>query len=330
MVELLKTTGAYSLLKREKEENTSSHAYLLIFNDGRNLRLALKTFAKVLFGADETEWLEGKEKKEKERISKLIDEENFCDCLFFPEDGKKLMVEDAIRILEESVLKPIEGDQKIFVLGDFAEANPQTQNKLLKVLEEPPKNVTFLLGATSVFPILPTVLSRTKKLEIMPFQDTQVMEALSRIYGRKYDFETLEICSATSSGNVGEAQKLLEGGHYKTLMDSAFSLLLEEEHKLPSLFRTVGETKYKKELLSMLRLIFRDGLVLKSGVEKSGRNLLLKLEKERVKKVAEKYSVEALLYAQEALSNAELQTQFNAVFSQCIGVCISKIRDKNR
>ena len=45
---------------------------------------------------------------------------------------------------------------------------------------------------------------------------------------------------------------------------------------------------------------------------------------------AEKYTVSALLYAQEALSNAELQVQFNAVFPQCIEVCIANIRQKNK
>ena len=135
MKELLKTTQAYRLLKRECEENTSSHAYLLVFNDGKNLRLALKEFAKIFFGADDNEWLEGKEKQEKERIARLIDEDNYSDCILFPEEGKKLMVEDAERVLEESVLTPLEGEKKVFLLGDFAEANMQTQNKLLKVLE---------------------------------------------------------------------------------------------------------------------------------------------------------------------------------------------------
>ena len=79
-----------------------------------------------------------------------------------------LYAEDAENIREETLLSPIEGERKLFVLGDFAEANTQTQNKLLKLLEEPPQGVIFLLGATTVFPVLPTVLSRTKKLEILP------------------------------------------------------------------------------------------------------------------------------------------------------------------
>lgn len=75
-------------------------------------------------------------------------------------------MEDAERILEESALKPVEGNKKLFVAGDFAEATTQAQNKLLKLLEEPPEGVYFLLGATVSFSVLPTILSRTEKLEI--------------------------------------------------------------------------------------------------------------------------------------------------------------------
>ena len=132
MQSLLQTTSAYSLLKNEGKSTGFSHAYLLLFDDARNLRVALKSFAKLLF-ACENEYTD----KEK-RISSLIDDESFADCLCFPaEAGKKLLVEDAEKIMEESLIAPVEGDKKVFLIGDFSEANIQTQNKLLKLCEYP-------------------------------------------------------------------------------------------------------------------------------------------------------------------------------------------------
>ena len=322
MIELLENTQAYRLLQKECEGNVCSHAYLLLFDDARNLRVTLKEFAKLLFTAPTT--------AEKQRIDKLIDEESYADCLFYPAEGKKLAVEDAEKIREESLLSPIEGERKVFVLGDFAEANTQTQNKLLKMLEEPPKGVVFLLGATTAFSVLPTVLSRTKKLEILPFSILDIENALYRIYGDKQDSATLEVCAAASGGILGEAQNILEGGHYKTLVENAFNLCLFDDSKIPVAVRAVGETKHKKELLSLLRLIFRDALLVKTANTACKKALLLRSEKEKMEKVAERYTVSALLYAQEALSNAELQVQFNAVFPQCIEVCIANIRQKNK
>ena len=329
MIELLKNTQAYRLLQKECAGMKNSHAYLLLFNDSKNLRYALKEFAKILFFCEDTEdWSE--DVQEKKRIAKLIDEESFSDCLLFPADGKKLTVDDAEKIREESLLSPIEGDRKVFLIGDFAEANTQTQNKLLKLLEEPPQGMIFLLGATTVFPVLPTVLSRTKKLEILPFDIQAVSEALSRIYNNKYDVDTLEICAAASGGVLGEAQNILEGGYYKTLIESAFTLCLTDTSKLPSTVRAIGETKYKKELLSLLRLIFRDALLVKTQYTACKKSLLLRSEKSKIEEVANMYTASALLYAQEALSKAELEVQFNAVFPQCIELCIANIRKNNK
>lgn len=178
MRQLLQSTHACTLLKAERTEGRLNHAYLLIFDDARNLKTALKEFSKIFFGADG-------EGADAERISRLIDEENFSDCMFFPESGKKFSVEDAERILEESALKPVEGNKKLFVAGDFAEATTQAQNKLLKLLEEPPEGVYFLLGATVSFSVLPTILSRTEKLEIPPFTQKEVTACLNRLYPGK-------------------------------------------------------------------------------------------------------------------------------------------------
>lgn len=328
MQTLLQSTQAYRIVKTESRENRLSHAYLLLFDDGRNLRFALRQFAKLLFRCDGELYSEDQENKR--RIAKLIDAENYADCLFFPAEGKKLTVEDAEKIREESSLCPIEGNIKVFVIGDFSEANVQTQNKLLKLLEEPPKNVVFLLGATSSFSVLTTVLSRTKKLEILSFPLDEVTDCLERTYGEKYDRALLAMCAATSGGNVGSAQSLLEGGRFKNLLDDAYALALTGLDKLPALVKQIGETKQPKELLSALRLIFRDGLLLKTQGNRAEKNLLLKAEKERTLSVANAYTERALLYAQEALSDAEKQVKFNAVFPQCIEICIAKIQKENK
>ena len=322
MQTLLKTTGAYKLLQNEGKNKDFSHAYLLLFDDARHLRVALKTFAKLFF------YCENEYTEKERRISELIDAENYADCLFFPdEEGKKLLVDDADKILEESSLAPVEGDRKVFILGDFSTANAPTQNKLLKLLEEPPKGVVFLLGATSSFSILQTVLSRTKKLEILSFDTSLITDFLHRKYGDKYNENTLELCAATANGNVGDACNILEGGYYKELTDNAFSLVLSPLHKLPAIVKQVGETTHKKELLNLLRLIFRDALLFKSGMQK---NTVLRTEKERISSVADAFSLSALLYAQEAISIAEKQVTFNAVFSQCIEICLANIYKKNK
>ena len=52
MRQLLQSTHACTLLKAERTEGRLNHAYLLIFDDARNLKTALKEFSKIFFGAD--------------------------------------------------------------------------------------------------------------------------------------------------------------------------------------------------------------------------------------------------------------------------------------
>ena len=323
MQTLLQQTQSYRLIKTENTENRLSHAYLLNFPDAKNLRFALKEFAKILLDCDTCATISQK------RRAELIDKESFSDCLFFPSEDKKLSVDDAEKIKEESLLNPVEGDKKVFVVADFAEANVQTQNKLLKLLEEPPQGVVFLLGTTSVFPVLQTVLSRTKRLDINAFSTEQIVSCLTRLYGDRYDKNTLSLCAACADGTVGQAQNMLVGERYKTLLENAFTLIRTPTFKLPQAVKTIGETKYKRELLSLMRLIFRDALLLKSQGQRAEKHLLLRAEKEQILAVANEHTLRALLYAQEGLSKAEQQVTFNAVFPQCIELLVAQIRQKN-
>lgn len=69
-------------------------------------------------------------------------------------------VNDIRDLREKAHLAPNEGERKIFILENIGAFNVQSQNALLKILEEPPKNVFFILTATSKNTVLPTVLSR--------------------------------------------------------------------------------------------------------------------------------------------------------------------------
>ena len=316
MQTLIKNTRAYQLLRAERDKGRLKHAYLVQFDDSNNLRACLKSFAKLLFDCD---------KATSSRISDLIDAETFSDCLFYPAKGEKFVVEDAEKLTEESTLQAVEGERKVFVVCDFAEATPASQNKLLKLLEEPPAGVIFLLGATTVYPVLSTVLSRVEKLEIPPFDVAQVQTCLARLYAEKqtYTQSDFELCAAASGGCVGRAQSLLEGGDFNELLKEAFSLCLGQPHELPVLIKKIGETKRKKEFLSLLRILFRDALILRSRLQEN--TLFLRGEKDKLTKMTAIYSPAALLSAQELLLAAEQQLFFNTVFPQCIEVLFAKI-----
>ena len=77
------------------------------------------------------------------------------------EDGKKNISIAQIRTMRsEAFIKPHSAVRRVFIIKQAELMNEAAQNALLKVLEEPPKNVVFILLASSRTLLLETVISR--------------------------------------------------------------------------------------------------------------------------------------------------------------------------
>lgn len=300
---LLENSRPYQLLERERQNGGLSHAYLLLSADENILRQSLLFFAGVFFKGDE-------------RAQSLIEKESFCDCLVFPKNSKKLTVEDATTIVEESGIHPLEGEVKLFIIDGFQNASPAFQNKLLKILEEPPKGVCFLLGATTEFSILPTVLSRVKKLQLSPFTTAQTEGFLERNYPH-LPKEERAFFAAASCGKISSALSFIGEGFYRQVFEDALALSLASPSSLPTLCKKIGETKRKETLLSLLEILFRDAafLAAKKGLDSY---LLAPFYKKEIEKLINLYPMGVLFDFQSKLREAQKQLKFNANFSQCL------------
>jgi DNA polymerase-3 subunit gamma/tau len=69
-------------------------------------------------------------------------------------------VDDARALIERSSLAPVQGRSRIFILDEAHQLTTQSQNALLKCIEEPPPHVVFILCTTEVHKVLPTIVSR--------------------------------------------------------------------------------------------------------------------------------------------------------------------------
>ncbi len=89
-----------------------------------------------------------------------------------------ISVYEASRIIQNLVLKSYEGGYKFQFIWMADYLKPDTANKLLKIIEEPPTKTIFLLMATGVQNILPTILSRVQSIYIPRMEDQDVVAAL--------------------------------------------------------------------------------------------------------------------------------------------------------
>lgn len=112
---------------------------------------------------------------------------------------------DAIRAVKtDSAVLPNEAPQKIYILRDAQRMTVQAQNALLKLLEEPPVHVRFILTADNRMALLQTVQSRVVSVRLEPYSVADCAAVLRR---NLPDAE-LELCAhlaEISQGNVGTA-----------------------------------------------------------------------------------------------------------------------------
>lgn len=284
MEKLIASTTAYKIFAGDVSAARLSHAYMLYFPDRRNLRAALKLFALTFFGSSASE-----------RDGARILNEDFPDCKVFPAGDKKINVADASEIVEDGALKPVERDKKLYIISGFDAADARVQNKLLKILEEPPSGVHFLLGVTSLSPVLDTVRSRVKLLEIPPFSEAQILSALGRIGANPLNAEAAKSCA----GVLGEAQNMLSGDWFAEVHAAAKRIAAADTlEKAGRVALAYGETKYKNELLAEMQRLYFEQLKGYCPGDNTGAIL----------------TKQALAYALESIVGAVADVRFNANF----------------
>lgn len=283
MEQLLTNTAAYKILCGDRQSGKLSHAYMLYFADSANLRLALKLFAGQYFLNDRPS---------------LIESESLTDLKIYPEKDKKLSAEAAGQIVADGAIKPVAHDKKLFIISGFNDASPIFQNKLLKILEDPPEGVYFLLGVTSTSSVLPTVISRVKLLEVPPFTEEQIFCALQRESANPKN----RLAASSCGGILGEAQNILRGDWYEEVRLAAEEICAcTTLSKASECAVRFGDFKYKKELLSeMQRRYFAK---VKGGADGS---------------LTGEISVGTAIYAVERINKAFLDIKFNANFSSLL------------
>lgn len=200
---VIRNTNAYKIIYGEKKRGELSHAYLIVCPDGVMLKTYMKLFASLIMCENDGACGEC-------RPCRLIDKEAYADCDFYPKDGDKIKTADIDDLVSKTIIRPIESDIRMFVLVGAENMTAEAQNKILKTLEEPPRNVCILIGATTDNALLLTVKSRVKRLDVPPFSDGEIRRALGDEYPDK---AKLESAIALSGGKIGSVIKAYTDGN---------------------------------------------------------------------------------------------------------------------
>lgn len=176
---------------------------------------------------------------------------------------------DAVRgVIADAYRMPEEADHSVYILLLGTRTSEAAQNKLLKLIEEPPEGAVFLLICESAEQLLPTIRSRVQSYTLRPPPEAEAA-ALLRERKEVSEEEALRL-AALCGGNVGRMLAEAEGGDAARAQQLAVQLaegvlapkgdmLWRAAAALPRDRGLFGET------LARLALIFRDGCVLRAG-----------------------------------------------------------------
>lgn len=127
-----------------------------------------------------------------------------------PLEGKKSIAIDQIRELrEQAIIRPHQAKKRVFVIDCADTMNPHSQNALLKVLEEPPATVMFILIAENKTTLLDTIISRCVTLSLNTPEFSVALNHLKSTTTFKEEF--IKEALALEKNNIGRALNCLNG-----------------------------------------------------------------------------------------------------------------------
>lgn len=323
--EIRGNTPLVEQLRRSAASGRSSHAYLFLGGAGAGKRLIANTFAKAL-------QCEGEKRPcDSCKSCHAFNHGNHPDVIYFQplKNGKTYTIEDVREQLLETVdLKPFQYEKKIYIIEKADTLNIQSQNALLKTLEEPPAHAVFLLLAERAEAFLPTILSRVVVMKIRPLSAETIADYLMQA---GHLAEESHILSAYAQGRIGQALELVEDEGFREMRQD----ILGKLEALPSM--SEGEAYllakdlegYKNDLrfLDIMELWYRDLLTAKSLREEG--YLIQRDKKDAIFRAAKEPA--ALLAKQAAaVRTARMRLAQNANFRLTMEVMLMDLKETGK
>ena len=187
------------------KENTLSHAYLIVGEDGIGKSILVKEIALQILGK-----------------ARDID---YVDLINFRSSGKSIGVDDTRKLIIEINKKPFEGDKKVIVIHNCETMTEAAQNAFLKTIEEPPVGVYIFLLCENLASILDTVKSRTSIYRLNRLSKNEIEEYIHKNYGDISE-EKEKMLISFSDGIPGVIDKLVKDEEFNNIRDLVLDILL--------------------------------------------------------------------------------------------------------
>lgn len=296
-----------NVLKNQVKSGQISHAYLFAGERGCGKTTCAKIFAKAINCLNP---IDSSPCGECENC-KSIEEESTMDVVEMDAASNRRI--DDIRNLKETVVYPPNNlKYKVYIIDEAHMITREAFNALLKIMEEPPSHLVFILATTEIEKIPKTILSRVQKFEFNKIGREDIIKQIDKILSDRnitIEQEAKELIVKKAKGAMRDALSILDqvlsiDKNNFTLKDVENILGLvdfesldklianiisyNQKDSLDLLFDLRNNNKDDKDILDGLVGYFRDIMIYKTSQnQKYIENLdYLDLIKEKIEKIS--------------------------------------------
>ncbi len=195
-------------LRNQLMSGKTAHAYLFTGSRGTGKTTCARILAKALNCLDP---VDGNPCLECE-ICRDAEENALSDIIEI--DAASNNGVDDIRDLRDGAVYTAERCRyKVYIIDEVHMLSKEAFNALLKIMEEPPPHVKFILATTEIHKVLPTILSRCQRYDfrrILPKDITERLLYVAEKENISLDREAAELIAKTADGGMRDALSLLD------------------------------------------------------------------------------------------------------------------------
>lgn len=249
-------------LKRQVVSGRLSHAYLFVGTRGTGKT----TCAKVLSRAINCENPENGNPCNKCNSCVGIENGSILDVLEL--DAASNNGVDNVRALrEEAVYTPADVKKRVYIIDEVHMLSTAAFNALLKILEEPPEHLIFILATTEIHKVPATILSRCQRFtfkRILPEQISERLQEVSQREGITLTADASELLARRADGSMRDALSLLDQCASDDTVDITrvvSAIGLADSTEIAALLTAISEYD-TAAALSILDRLYTDGKVM--------------------------------------------------------------------
>lgn len=197
-----------TILKNQILQSRLSHAYLFTGTRGTGKTSLAKVFARAIncLNPNDAEPCNECENCLEAMSGKAVD-------IIELDAASNNSVDNIRELRDKAIYLPTKLKYKVYIIDEVHMLSKGAFNALLKILEEPPKHLIFILATTEPERIPKTIISRVQRFDFKRIDEDLIAKNLSRVLdtiGKKYEDEAVQIVARAGAGSMRDALSMLE------------------------------------------------------------------------------------------------------------------------